>query len=103
MLLEDVIRSAVALLFPGQTILEAAIFRLLRDSELELDDEGGRTYLEAVEAELRKRRRSDVVRLEVEQQACDEPARSARDQLERDRPRTSIACRAAWICACCSA
>jgi len=70
-LLEDVIRSEVALLFPGQTVVEAATFRLLRDSELDLDDEGGRSYLEALEEELRKRRRSAVVRLEVEQQATD--------------------------------
>jgi polyphosphate kinase len=68
-LLEDLIRSEAALLFPGQTVLEATTFRLLRDSELDLDDEGGRSYLEALEEELRKRRRSAVVRLEVEQQA----------------------------------
>ena len=71
MLLEDVIRSEVALLFPGQAVVETATFRLLRDSELDLDDEGGRSYLEALEEELRKRRRSAVVRLEVEQQASD--------------------------------
>ncbi len=70
-LLEDVIRSEVALLFPGQTVVEATTFRLLRDSELDLDDEGGRSYLEALEEELRKRRRSAVVRLEVEQQSSE--------------------------------
>jgi len=33
---------------------------------MEFDDEGGRTHLELVERELRRRRRSDVVRLEIE-------------------------------------
>jgi polyphosphate kinase len=65
-LLEDVIRHETEALFPGQAILESAAFRLARDSELEFDDEGGLSYLEAIEEELRKRRRNDVVRLEVE-------------------------------------
>jgi len=65
-LLEDVIRAELPALFPGQTILEAAAFRVARDAEMELDEEGGRDYLEAVEDELRKRRLSRVVRLEVE-------------------------------------
>jgi polyphosphate kinase len=37
-----------------------------RDSELALDDEGGQNYLVAIEEELRKRRMSRVVRLEIE-------------------------------------
>ncbi len=65
-LLGDVIRSEFESLFPGQTVLESAIVRLSRDSELELDDEGGLPYLEALEEELRRRRRSDAVRLEIE-------------------------------------
>ena len=36
------------------------MIRLARDAELELDDEGGRTQLELVERELRRRRRSGV-------------------------------------------
>ena len=66
-LLEEIIRAELAALFPGQTILEAAAFRVSRDAEMELDEEGGRDYLEAIEDELRKRRLSRVVRLEVEQ------------------------------------
>jgi polyphosphate kinase len=70
-LLEDVIRCELAALFPGQTILEAATFRIARDSELELDDEGGRDLLQAIEEELRNRRRSQVVRLEIESRASE--------------------------------
>jgi polyphosphate kinase len=64
-LLEDVIRAELAALFEGQTILESAVFRVSRDSELDLDDEGGRDFLQAVEEELRNRRKGSVVRLEV--------------------------------------
>jgi polyphosphate kinase len=65
-LLDDLIRSGFEALFPGQAVLESAAFRLTRDAELELDDEGGRSYVEAIEEELRRRRKSDVVRLELE-------------------------------------
>jgi polyphosphate kinase len=71
-LLEEVIRAELAQLFPGQSVLEAACFRIARDSELDLDDEGGRDYLRAVEEELRNRRLSRVVRLEIEQDASSE-------------------------------
>jgi polyphosphate kinase len=81
-LLEDVIRTQVCQLFPGQTILETTVIRLARDAELELDDEGGRTHLEVVEREVRRRRRSDVVRLEAESTASDELLALLRDQLD---------------------
>jgi polyphosphate kinase len=71
-LLEDIIRAHLPQLFPGQPILEASVIRLARDAEMEFDDEGGRTQLELVERELRRRRRSDVVRLEVEASASQE-------------------------------
>ena len=81
-LLEDVIRAHLDRLFPGQTILEAAAIRLSRDAELELDDEGGRTHLEMVESQLRQRRRSDVVRLEIEADASSELLTLLMDQLD---------------------
>jgi polyphosphate kinase len=70
-LIDDVLRTQAEALFPGQQVMEAVAFRLTRDSELELDDEGGLSYLEALEEELRKRRRKDVVRLEIEAGASD--------------------------------
>jgi polyphosphate kinase len=66
LLLEDVIRAELGALFPGQSIQDVAVFRVSRDSELDLDDEGGRDFLRLIEEELRNRRRSSVVRLEVE-------------------------------------
>ncbi len=65
-LLEEIVRAELATLFPGQAVLESAAFRVARDAELELDDEGGRPYLEALEEELKKRRSGQVIRLEVE-------------------------------------
>jgi polyphosphate kinase len=66
-LLEEIVRAELADLFPGQVVLESAVFRIARDAEMELDDEGGRPYLEAIEEELKKRRSAHVVRLDVEE------------------------------------
>jgi polyphosphate kinase len=66
LLLEDVIRAELPALFPGQALLDAAVFRVARDSELDLDDEGGRDFLRLIEDELKNRRRSSIVRLEIE-------------------------------------
>lgn len=81
-LLEEIVRAHLAELFPGQAILESSVIRLARDSELELDDEGGRTHLELVEREVRRRRRSDVVRLEVETSASDQLLALLVEQVE---------------------
>ena len=62
---EELIRANLPALFPGQKILESTAFRITRDSGLDLDDEGGLPYVEAILEELKKRRRSGVVRLEV--------------------------------------
>ena len=81
-LLEDLVRANLPQLFPGQAIVESVAIRLVRDAELELDDEGGRTHLELVEREVRRRRRSDVVRLEVESSVSDELLTLLRQQLD---------------------
>ena len=81
-LLEDVIRAHLSHLFPGQPIVEARVIRLSRDAEMEFDDEGGRTHLELVEREVRRRRRSDVVRLEIEDAASSELVEMLRVQLD---------------------
>jgi polyphosphate kinase len=81
-LLEEVIRGHLPQLFPGQTILESAVIRLSRDAELDLDDEGGRTHLELVEREIRRRRHGDVIRLELEASASAELITLLRERLD---------------------
>jgi len=103
-LLEDLIRTGFDALFPGQVVLDATCIRLARDSELELDDEGGESYLEALEEELRKRRRSRVVRLEVEHDASDALLSAVLDRVdvsERDlyRVKGPLDIRALWALA----
>ncbi len=81
-LLEDLIRLHLAQLFPGQRIVEAASIRLSRDAELDFDDEGGRTQIERIERELRRRRISDVVRMEIQASASAELVSLLCEQVE---------------------
>lgn len=81
-LLEGVVRGELAALFPGQEIRDAAAFRIARDSELDLDDEGGRDFLAVLEEELRNRRRGRTVRLEVEARAGEELVQQLCQRLE---------------------
>jgi len=62
--LEDVIAHFLDELFPGMEILEQAAFRVTRDADLELSDDAD-DLLEAVRAEVSRRRFGDVVRVEV--------------------------------------
>ena len=98
-LLEEIIRTHLPQLFPGQVILESAIIRLSRDAELDLDDEGGRTHLELVEREVRRRRRGDVIRLEIEDSAS-EGLIGFSGSASRSRLATSTRFRGRWICGC---
>ena len=60
------IAANLALLFPGMTILEHHPFRVTRASDIEIDDDEAEDLLRALEAEIRRRRFSPAVRLEVE-------------------------------------
>jgi polyphosphate kinase len=64
--LEDVIAANLELLFPGMELLAHYPFRVTRASDLELDDDDAEDLLRALEAELRRRRFSPTVRLEVD-------------------------------------
>ena len=65
--LEQVLALNLHHLFPGMDVLGHHFFRVTRDADLDLVEDGAEDLLEAVQSELRrKRRQADVVRLEVE-------------------------------------
>jgi polyphosphate kinase len=70
--LETVIRMHLPELFPGMEIVHAAVFRVTRDSEYEIDDDEVEDLLKTIEEEVRKRRRGAAVRLEIEEDALAE-------------------------------
>ncbi len=63
--LGEVIAAHLEALFPGMEIVSHGFFRVTRDADFEVSDEAD-DLLQAVEAELRRRRFGEAVRLEVD-------------------------------------
>jgi len=82
--LKDVISTRLSNLFPGHRIIEVSSFRLARDAEVELDDEGRYDYLGMIESELKKRRRAKPISLEFDAAISDEMLARIKQGLEAE-------------------
>lgn len=65
--IEEIVIANLALLYPDRDIDEAALFRVTRRGELELEEADAGDLLQALEEELDQRALNPVVRLEVHQ------------------------------------
>jgi len=63
--LEKVVLMFLDLLFPSFTLLSSGVFRVIRDSEMEIDEEA-EDLVRTFESALKRRRRGSVVRLTVD-------------------------------------
>jgi polyphosphate kinase len=80
--LEMVIRLHLPELFPGMQMEHATVFRVTRNSEYEIEDDEVEDLLKAIEEEVRKRRRGDAVRLEIEADAPPEAQQFLMEALD---------------------
>ena len=68
-LLEDLIRGRLPVLFGGFEVESSTTFRLTRDSDLDLIEQESDDMLRLIEDRLKARRRADAVRLEISDDA----------------------------------
>ncbi|MGI8790945.1 MAG: RNA degradosome polyphosphate kinase [Actinomycetota bacterium] len=80
--LEDVIAAHLDRLFPGMDIVEHHAFRVTRNADLEINDDGAEDLLQALEEELVRRRFSPAVRLEIETDMSPHVLEVLRKELE---------------------
>ncbi len=65
MTLESVLRRFTGLLFPGYEVVAASAFRIIRDSDIELEEEA-EDLVRYFRTAIKRRRRGRVIRLELE-------------------------------------
>ncbi len=81
--LEHLVDLHLARLFPGFRVLESGCFRVIRDSDLELEEEA-EDLVREFESLLRRRRRGDVIHLRISSGMSEEMRDFLRDQLGVD-------------------
>ncbi|MEL1136310.1 RNA degradosome polyphosphate kinase [Desulfitobacterium sp. THU1] len=65
LLLEDLITLKLPELFQGHKILSSGFFRITRNADLDIDEEGAEDLLETIEQSIRQRKWGSVIRLEI--------------------------------------
>lgn len=70
-LLEDIIRHFIGKLFHGFAVKSASVFRITRNADMTIHEEGARDLLKEIEKELKKRKWGAAVRLEIQKDSFD--------------------------------
>jgi polyphosphate kinase len=83
--LETVIRMHLPDLFSGMRVDSATVFRVTRNSDIEIDDDEVEDLLKTIEEEVRKRRLGAAVRLEIEADAPPEIEQHLITRFELDQ------------------
>lgn len=93
-LLEDIVRHNLDLLFPGMEILSCELFRVTRNANTSKDEEHADDLLELIETTLQYRRVAPIVRLQIPPDTAPEHGRRLASELglEVDRDVTVTRC-----------
>ena len=65
-LLEEIIKRNIGRLFLGHTVVCTHAYRIMRNADLSIEEEGAEDLLEEIEKQLKKRQWGEVIRLEIE-------------------------------------
>ncbi len=64
--IESIIRANLDMLFIGQKVIDSACYRVMRNADLDIDEDEAEDLLKEIEEQVRKRRYGEILRLEVE-------------------------------------
>ncbi|CAB1253612.1 Polyphosphate kinase [Clostridiaceae bacterium BL-3] len=81
-LLEDIIKSNLKTLFGTENILSCGCYRITRNADMAVDEEGAEDLLEAIEESLKQRKWGAAVRLELERGIDKDIVRTLEKELE---------------------
>lgn len=71
-LLEDVIKLHMDMLFSGYTVMEMSAYRITRNADLDIDEDAAEDLLQEIEQSIKMRRWGNVIRLEIEEGASED-------------------------------
>jgi polyphosphate kinase len=81
MALEAVIRRFSADLFPGYRVRESGVFRIIRDSDIEIEEEA-EDLVRYFRSAIKRRRRGRVIRMEIEERIPEPVEEMLQDMLQ---------------------
>ena len=62
---EQIIRANTDMLFNGQRVVATAFYRVMRNADLDIDEDEAEDLLKEIEEQVRKRRFGEIIRMEI--------------------------------------
>jgi len=81
---EQIIRANTDMLFDGQTVVATAFYRVMRNADLDIDEDEAEDLLKEIEEQVRRRRFGEIIRLEVQDDIESDLLRYIVNELEVD-------------------
>ena len=63
--IEQIIQANLSLLFVGSSVLASGFYRVMRNADLDIDEDEAEDLLKEIEEQVRKRRFGEIIRMEV--------------------------------------
>lgn len=83
--IEQIIRANIHLLFTGVVIISTGFFRVMRNADLDIDEDEAEDLLKEIEEQVRMRRYGEIIRLEVNEDMDIHLLKYITDALEINR------------------
>ena len=82
---EEIVEEFLGELFNRYEVMCSAVYRVMRDADIPIDEDDSEDLLSEIEKSLKKRERSGVIRLEIEQDVNKELLDILKDELEIEK------------------